>query len=385
MEAALARLPGVTADEARLAAHSRALVFDDKYSAALVDDRRRPLRLRLRRRPRGSPHRTRPARTRSLVQPRRTARRRSSATTTCSSSTSTTGRESALTTDGAAKILNGKLDWVYEEEIYGRGQNRALLVEPRLLAHRVSAHRRHARFPRYITVDDIPYDPTVETLGLSEGRRSESDRQARRRARRPAAAPHVDRHVEVPGGRSPDRSASGGRPTAGRSSTRCRTARRRGSTSTSADLAAGATHTILRETSKAWVSSDDDDEPIWLKDGSFLWLSERTGCEAPLSLQGRRHARQAGHRRQVGGAHAARRRRSERAGSTSPAPSDSPIGVDVYRIKLDGSGPAATLEGRRHAHGDVQPGARLLHRHLERRDDADRRCGCTRTTAARCA
>jgi dipeptidyl-peptidase-4 len=30
-------------------------------------------------------------------------------------------RERALTRDGAPKILNGRLDWVYQEELYGRG------------------------------------------------------------------------------------------------------------------------------------------------------------------------------------------------------------------------------------------------------------------------
>src|SRR5688500_20006071 len=32
-----------------------------------------------------------------------------------------TGHERRLTTDGGAKILNGRLDWVYQEELYGRG------------------------------------------------------------------------------------------------------------------------------------------------------------------------------------------------------------------------------------------------------------------------
>ena len=31
------------------------------------------------------------------------------------------GRERALTRDGSAKILNGRLDWIYQEELYGRG------------------------------------------------------------------------------------------------------------------------------------------------------------------------------------------------------------------------------------------------------------------------
>src|SRR5687768_8806315 len=32
------------------------------------------------------------------------------------------GAERRLTTDGSANVLNGKLDWVYQEEIYGRGK-----------------------------------------------------------------------------------------------------------------------------------------------------------------------------------------------------------------------------------------------------------------------
>src|SRR5919106_1184173 len=35
------------------------------------------------------------------------------------------GAERPLTTDGSANVLNGKLDWLYQEEIYGRGKFRA--------------------------------------------------------------------------------------------------------------------------------------------------------------------------------------------------------------------------------------------------------------------
>src|SRR6185436_10670311 len=42
-----------------------------------------------------------------------------------------------------------------------------------------------------------------------------------------------------------------------------------------ADARDGKTSTILRETTKAWVSVMED--PTWLGDGSFLWQSERSG------------------------------------------------------------------------------------------------------------
>src|SRR5258708_7543549 len=41
-----------------------------------------------------------------------------------------TQRERQLTTGGDQKTLNGKLDWVYEEEVYGRGEKRGYWWSP---------------------------------------------------------------------------------------------------------------------------------------------------------------------------------------------------------------------------------------------------------------
>ena len=41
-----------------------------------------------------------------------------------------TQRETKLTDDGTPLILNGMMDWVYEEEIYGRGTRRAYWWSP---------------------------------------------------------------------------------------------------------------------------------------------------------------------------------------------------------------------------------------------------------------
>ena len=64
-----------------------------------------------------------------------------------------------------------------------------------------------------------------------------------------------------------------------------------------ADAATGRTRTLLRETTKAWVNNNGG--PVWLKDGSFLWFSERTGFKhlyryrdsgtGPATLVGRGH------------------------------------------------------------------------------------------------
>src|SRR5207247_1594698 len=42
-----------------------------------------------------------------------------------------------------------------------------------------------------------------------------------------------------------------------------------------AEAATGRPRTVLRETSPAWV--EPLGSPRWLKDGGFLWLSERSG------------------------------------------------------------------------------------------------------------
>ena len=55
-----------------------------------------------------------------------------------------TQKERALTNDGGREILNGKLDWLYQEEIYGRDRYPRVLVESGLRACGVSAARRAA-------------------------------------------------------------------------------------------------------------------------------------------------------------------------------------------------------------------------------------------------
>ncbi|PYR30715.1 MAG: hypothetical protein DMF92_07800, partial [Acidobacteria bacterium] len=161
MEAAIARVQGVAADEARSLAHSRDLIFNDKYSAAILtiaddlyvyqtaDDRV----VRLTEEPGEKEH--------SSFSPDGNfvafVYRNNLHVVDIA-----TRRESALTTDGAAKILNGKLDWVYEEEIYGRGQSRGYWWSPD--SSRIAFLQIDDRpVSTFLTIDDIPYGQTVET------------------------------------------------------------------------------------------------------------------------------------------------------------------------------------------------------------------------------
>ena len=41
-----------------------------------------------------------------------------------------TAKETRLTTGGSETVFNGRLDWVYQEEVYGRGDFRAFRWAP---------------------------------------------------------------------------------------------------------------------------------------------------------------------------------------------------------------------------------------------------------------
>jgi len=73
-----------------------------------------------------------------------------------------TPRERALTKDGGQQILNGKLDWLYQEELYGRGQFRGYWWSPdssRLAFLRLD----ETPVPEYTVVDHIPYRPSSKS------------------------------------------------------------------------------------------------------------------------------------------------------------------------------------------------------------------------------
>jgi dipeptidyl-peptidase-4 len=69
--------------------------------------------------------------------------------------------EHRITTDGGEMVLNGKLDWLYQEEVYGRGNFGAAWwsKDSRSIAWlRIDEHG----VPPYTLVNDIPWRPEVE-------------------------------------------------------------------------------------------------------------------------------------------------------------------------------------------------------------------------------
>jgi dipeptidyl-peptidase-4 len=71
-------------------------------------------------------------------------------------------QERQLTTSGHDQLLNGKLDWVYQEEIYGRGNFRGYWWSPDS-SHIAFLQLDERPVREFVVVDHIPTHQTVET------------------------------------------------------------------------------------------------------------------------------------------------------------------------------------------------------------------------------
>lgn len=333
MEAALAALAGVGADEARRAARSRSLTFNRPHTAAVVQiaddlygytfESGRVVRLT---NAAGSEEHASFSPDGAVVAFVRG--------NNLYVSDAATGRETALTNDGAAKILNGRLDWVYEEEIYGRGKPRGYWWSPDSSA---IAFLRidDTPVPTYPVVDHIPYEQTVEQWDYPKaGGPNPLARLGVARVSGGALTwvdlskyPATD-HLIVRVAWSPD------------SRRLVYAVQNRTQTwldLNSADAATGTPRTILHETSKYWIGGDDVDPPTWLKDGSFLWTSDRSGFRHlyHYKADGTLIRPVTTGRWEMRTLHGV----DESGGWLYFSGTErSPIGGDVYRIKLDGSG-----------------------------------------------
>ena len=181
-------------------------------------------------------------------------------------------RERALTSDGNKELFNGQLDWLYQEEVYGRGNFQGFWWSPD--SSRVAFLRLDERpVPEYTVTDHIPYRPELEVtdypkagdpnplvrLGIvaADGGAvtwTDANRYA-------SAEPLIVEVSWTPDSRYVEHQVQDREQT--------------WLDMNLADVSNGRTRTLLRETTKAWVNNLGS--PVWLKDGSFLWLSERTG------------------------------------------------------------------------------------------------------------
>jgi dipeptidyl-peptidase 4 len=181
-------------------------------------------------------------------------------------------RERALTRDGGPKILNGRLDWVYQEEIYGRGNFGAYWWSPD------STSIAFLRFdenpvPEFTVVDHIPYYQRVEVTPYPKAGAPNPNVQLGVVNAAGGEIRWVDTFKYQPADMlisrvswTPD------------SKKVIYQAQNREQTFLDLNVAEardGKVSTLFRETTKAWVGVLG--EPRWLSDGTFLWQSERNG------------------------------------------------------------------------------------------------------------
>jgi dipeptidyl-peptidase 4 len=241
-------------------------------------------------------------------------------------------REQALSSDGSEEILNGKLDWLYQEEIYGRGRFRAYWWSPD--SSRIAFLQLNERpVPEYTVTDHIPYRPVLEVTDYPK-----------------AGDPNPTVKLGIA------RIAGGGAQWADFSSysgadflivnvdwtpdSSQVIAQVQDREQTWLDLnlvnsASGEPRKLLRETTKAWVNENGN--PVWLKDGSFLWISERSGFRHVY------HYRADGKeiRQVTNGRWDVRTLYGATPDSTAiyfAGTERSAIGMDIYRVGIDGAG-----------------------------------------------
>ena len=183
-------------------------------------------------------------------------------------------RERALTRDGSAKILNGRLDWVYQEELYGRGNFGAYWWSPdstSIAFLRID----ESPVPEFTVVDHIPYHQKLEVTAYPKA----GDPNPIVKLGVVNAAGGDIRWIDTFKYQPEDFLISrvtwtpDGEKVVFQAQNREQTFL----DVNFADPRNGKSSNVIHETSKAWVGINE--QPIWLKDGSFIWASERNGWE----------------------------------------------------------------------------------------------------------
>jgi len=182
-------------------------------------------------------------------------------------------RERAVTRDGSEKILNGRLDWVYQEELYGRGNFGAYWWSSdstKIAFLRLDEHP----VPQFPVVDHIPLDQNVEMtvypkagdpnpiVKLGVVNAAGGDISWVDTYKYPAEDLLIVRVGWFPEGKKV-----------------WFMAQNREQTFIDFNVANpedGKSSNMFRESTKAWIGINDEGLR-WLKDGSFLWLSDRRG------------------------------------------------------------------------------------------------------------
>ena len=267
------------------------------------------------------------------------------------------GKETRITTDGSPDRFNGKLDWVYTEEIAERGAlGYAWSPDSRVLAY---ITLDDAKVPRFPHVDLLELHPTVAeqrypdagdpnpvaTLSVASVSPDDSGAVTRSTVRWTGArAEYVPRFGWLPGGRDLWFEVLN------RAQTRLELVRM--------DPAGTTMTTLLVEEDPAWVNLHDDLR--FFGDGSFLWSSERGGWRHLYlySAEGRLVRQLTTGSWEVTGVEAVDAQGGWVVyGSTEAGP----LTRNLYRARLDGkAAPARITQGAGSHRVNVAPGGRFV-------------------------
>jgi dipeptidyl-peptidase 4 len=185
-----------------------------------------------------------------------------------------TQREGSLTKDGNSKLFNGRLDWVYQEEIYGRGNFQGYWWSPDS-TRIVYLQLDESQVKDFTIVDQVPNQQSLEVYPYPKAGTPN-----------PAARIGVVNVIEGETtwidlfryqGVEPLIVRVGWKPDSSRVVIEITNREQNWLDLNFADPKTGKAETAFRESSKAWIETDGASLPGWLKDGSFLWLSERSG------------------------------------------------------------------------------------------------------------
>ena len=248
-----------------------------------------------------------------------------------------TQTEKGLTTDGGGKVSNGKADWVYFEEVYNRNYH----------AYWWAPDSKHLAFLRF---DDTPVRPFTVVNELPVRQKVEVTPYPKAGDPNPMVGLGV---VPVGGGEAAFADLGGYSPTAslvmrvgwtpdGRLYFYVQDRAQTWLDVCTCGAGGEAVTRLFRETTKAWV--DDPGEPTFLKDGSFILASERTGWRHLY------HFDKAGKllRPLTGGGWEARTLHladQKNGWLYVSGTKDDPVGGDLYRCKLDGTGLERLTQG----------------------------------------
>jgi dipeptidyl-peptidase 4 len=237
------------------------------------------------------------------------------------------GRERRLTKDGSRNILNGKLDYVYQEEVYGRGVWKGFWWSPdstRLAFLRLD----ETEVPEYTVVDHIPYRPGLKVYAYPKA--GDPNPRVSLRIANAAGGPVVT----VDNARYDKGEFLIVDVTWSRNALTYQVQDREQTwLELNAATSSGASRMLIRETTKAWVELLA--APTWLADGTFLWQSERDGWRHlyHYKADGTLIGPVTKGEWEVRDVHGVDGRSVYFSGTER-----SHLGRDVYRIQLDGTG-----------------------------------------------